>query len=48
MMKRIGGMLLGLALATFAAPASGEDAKIVLIAGKPSHPKGASTSSTPA
>jgi type 1 glutamine amidotransferase len=39
MMKRLGGMLLG--LATLAAPAFGEDAKIVLIAGKPSHPKGA-------
>ena len=41
MMKRLGGMLLGLALATIAAPAFGEDAKIVLIAGRPSHPKGA-------
>ncbi len=40
MMKRLGGMLLGLALATFAAPAFGEDAKIVLIAGRPSHGKG--------
>ena len=40
MMKRLGGMLLGLALATLAAPALGEDAKIVLIAGKPSHGKG--------
>jgi hypothetical protein len=40
MMKRLGGILLGLALATFAAPAFGEDAKIVLIAGRPSHGKG--------
>ena len=40
MMKRLGGMLLGMALATFAAPAFGEDAKIVLIAGRPSHGKG--------
>ncbi|WP_435010980.1 ThuA domain-containing protein [Tundrisphaera lichenicola] len=41
-MKRFGALLLGLALATFAAPASvsGEDAKIVLIAGRPSHGKG--------
>ena len=43
MMKRLGVTLLGLALSTIAAPAPafGEDAKIVLIAGKPSHPKGA-------
>ncbi len=40
MMKRLGGILLGLALATSAAPAFGEDAKIVLIAGRPSHGKG--------
>jgi type 1 glutamine amidotransferase len=40
MMKRLGGMLLGLALATFAPSAFGEDAKIVLIAGRPSHGKG--------
>src|SRR3954464_9077036 len=40
MTKRLGGMLLGLALATFGAPALGEDAKIVLIAGRPSHGKG--------
>ena len=38
--KRLGMMLLGLALATSAAPAFGEDTKIVLIAGKPSHSKG--------
>ena len=31
MMKRPGGILLGLALLTFASPALGEDAKIVLI-----------------
>jgi type 1 glutamine amidotransferase len=42
MMKRLGVTLLGLALSTFAAPALafGEDAKIVLIAGRPSHGKG--------
>ena len=42
MMKRLGVTLLGLALGMFAAPALafGEDAKIVLIAGRPSHGKG--------
>jgi type 1 glutamine amidotransferase len=42
MTKRLGVTILGLALATIAAPAPafGEDAKIVLIAGRPSHGKG--------
>jgi len=38
MTKRLGWMFL--ALAAFVAPALGEDAKIVLIAGRPSHAKG--------
>jgi type 1 glutamine amidotransferase len=40
MTKRVGYCLLGLALATFVSPAFGEDAKIILIAGRPSHGKG--------
>src|SRR5206468_8773178 len=40
MIKRVRFAFLGLALAAFAAPAFGEDAKIVLIAGRPSHGKG--------
>jgi type 1 glutamine amidotransferase len=40
MLKSLGILLAGLALATFAPSALAEDAKIVLIAGKPSHGKG--------